>query len=48
MKLIDQFIYLASNISSTVSGVNIHIGIVWTANDRLMMTWKFVLFDKIN
>ena len=30
LKLIDQFTYLGSNISSTESDVNIHIGKAWT------------------
>ena len=35
LKLVDQFIYLGSNISSTENDVNICIGRVWTAIDRL-------------
>ena len=30
MKIIDQFIYVGSNISSTESDVDIHIGKAWT------------------
>ena len=36
LKLVDQFIYLSSNISSTESNVNICIGKAWIAIDRLM------------
>ena len=35
LKLVDQFIYLGSNIPSTESNVNISIGKVWTAIDKL-------------
>ena len=35
LKWIDQFIYLSSNISTTKSDINIHIGKAWTAIDRL-------------
>ena len=35
LKLVDQFIYLGSNISSTKSDVNICIGKAWTAIDSL-------------
>ena len=48
LKLIDQFIYLSSNISSTESNVNIHIGKVWTTIDKLLIIWKCNLFGKIN
>ena len=35
-KLVDQFIYLSSNISSTESDANISKGKVWAAIERLM------------
>ena len=38
----------SSNISSTESNVNICIGKVWSAIDRLMTIWKSNLSDKIN
>ena len=47
LKLVDPFIYLGSNISSTKSDVNNHIGKAWTAIDRLSTIWKFDLFDEI-
>ena len=31
MKVVNQFIYFGSNMSSTERNVNIHIGKVWTA-----------------
>ena len=41
LKLVDQFTYLGSNISSTESDVNIGISKVWTAIERLSIIWKF-------
>ena len=35
IKLVDQFIYLGSNISSTESDVNIRLGKAWSAIDWL-------------
>ena len=46
-KLVDQFIYVGSNISSTERDVNIHIGKVWNVIDRLMTIWKSDLPYKI-
>ena len=36
LKLVDQFTYLSSNISSTESDVNILLWKVWTATDKLL------------
>ena len=47
MKLIDQFIYLGSNISSTERVVYICIGEVRTANDRLTIKCKSDFSDDI-
>ena len=44
MKLVDQFTYLGSNISSTESDVNMRISKTQTANDRL---WKSDPSDEI-
>ena len=41
LKLVDQFTYLGSNISSTESDVNIH------AIDWLLIIWKSDISDKI-
>ena len=46
LKLEDQFTYLVSNISSTENDDNVHIKNIWTAIDRLFMTWKSDLSDK--
>ena len=47
MKLVDQFTYFSSNISSTESNVNICKGKLWTAIDKLSVIWKSDLSDKI-
>ena len=47
MKLIDHFIYLGSNISSTESDVNCHLVKPWNAVERLLTTGKSDLSDKI-
>ena len=47
MKLEHQFTHLGSNISSTESNVNIHIGKAWTAIHRLSTIEKSDLSDKI-
>ena len=47
LKLVDQFTYLSSNISSTESKVNIHIGKTWTTIYRLLIIWKYDLSGKI-
>ena len=39
--------YISSNISPTKSDVNIRLGKVWTAMDRLSTKWKFGLSYKI-
>ena len=47
LKSVDQFTYLASNISSTESDVNIHRIRKWTAIVRLSIVSKSDLSDKI-
>ena len=47
LKLVGQFVYLGSNISSTETNVNIHISKAWTAIDKLLNIRKFDLSDKI-
>ena len=47
LKLVNQFTYLKSNISSTESDVNIRQEKVWTAFDKLLIKWKSDLSDKI-
>ena len=46
LKLVDQFIYLGSNILSTDIYVNIHPLKVWTVIEGLAIIWKCDLFDK--
>ena len=45
LKLVNQFIYIKSNISKWCQ--YIHIGKAWTDIDRLLITWKSDLSDKI-
>ena len=47
LKLVDQFIYLDSNIMSIENNVNICIGKTWTTIDQLMTIWKSDLSNKI-
>ena len=47
LKFIDQFTYLGRSISSTESDVNICIGKVWIANDRLSVIRKSDLSYRI-
>ena len=45
--LVDQFIVLGSNISSTERDVNIRTGKVWVAFDVIRIIWKSAFSDKI-
>ena len=47
LKLVDQFTYLGSNISSTEIDVNIRIGKAWTAIDKFSVIEKSGISDKI-
>ena len=47
LKLVDKFIYLGSNISSTESDVDICLANVWTAIDRLSVISKSDISNKI-
>ena len=47
LKLVDQFIYLSSNISSTESDVNICMGKAQITIDRLTTILKSDISDKI-
>ena len=47
LKLVDQLIYIDSNISSTESDVNVHIGKVLPAIDTLSTIWKSDLANKL-
>ena len=46
LKLVGQFIYLGSNISSTESDVNICLAKAWNAIDRLSVIWKVNVSNK--
>ena len=41
LQLVDQFVYLGSNISSTESDVNIHMEKAETATTSLSIEWKY-------
>ena len=45
--MVDQFIFIGSNISSTERSVNIHKAKTWTAMDRVMIILKSDLSDKL-
>ena len=47
LKLVDQFVYLRSNIPSTESDINICQAKAWNIIDRLSILWKFDLSNKI-
>ena len=47
IKLVDQFTYIGTNISSIESDVNIGPAKAWTVIDMLLILWKFVLSDKM-
>ena len=46
LRLVDQLIYLGSNISPTENDVNIWLGKAWTAIDKLLTIRKSDLSDK--
>ena len=46
LKLVNQFIYVGSNISFIESDAYTHIGKVWNVIDWLSNTWKSDLHDK--
>ena len=47
LKLVDKFIYFGSSVSSTENGINTWLAKAWTAIDRLSITWKSDLINKI-
>ena len=47
LKLVDQFTYLVSNISSTEIDVNICLAKAWNDIEKLSIIWKSDLSDKI-
>ena len=46
VKLIDVFIYLVGDISSTENGVDVHMSKAWNAINMLSIIWKSDLCDK--
>ena len=47
LKLVDNFTYLGSSVSSTETDINMRLTKAWTAIDRLSVIWKSDLTDKI-
>ena len=47
LKLVNKFTYLGSNIPSTESYLNIHVGKAWSTINRLLIIRKSDLSDKI-
>ena len=47
LKLVDKFTYLGSSVSSTEKNINTWLMKAWTAIDRLSITWKSDLIDKM-
>ena len=47
LKLVDQFTYPGSNISSTENNANLRLAKAWTAIDKLLIIWKTDLSEKI-
>ena len=47
LKLVDKFTYLGNSISSTEKDIYTRLSKAWTASDRLSITWKSDLTDKI-
>ena len=47
LKLVDNFTYLGSSVSSTETNINMRLAKVWTAIDRVSVIWKSDLTDKL-
>ena len=47
LKLVDNFTYLGSSVSSTEIDINTRLAKAWIAINRLLVIWKSDLFDKI-
>ena len=47
LKLVDNFIYIGSNVSSTEKDIDTRLTKAWTAIDRLSIIWKSDLTDKM-
>ena len=46
-KLMDEFTYLGSSVSSTENDINMRLAKAWTVIDSLSVIWKSDLSDKI-
>ena len=47
LKLVDNFTYLGSSVSSTETDINTRLAKAWAAIDRLSVIWKSDLTDKM-
>ena len=47
LKLVDKFTYLGSSVSSAKKDINMQLAKAWTAIDRLSVSWKSDLTNKI-
>ena len=47
LKLVDKFTYLGSSVTSTEKDIDTRLTKAWTAIDRLSITWKSDLTDKM-
>ena len=47
LKLVNKFTYLRSSLSLTEKDINMPLAKAWTASNRLSITWKSDLTDKI-
>ena len=47
LKLVDKFTYLGSSVSSIKTNINMQLAKAWKAINRLSVTWKSDLTDKI-
>ena len=47
LKLVDQFTYLGSSVSSTEADINTRLAKAWTAINSLSVIWKSDLTDKM-
>ena len=47
LKLVDEFTYLGSSVSSTEKDIDTQLTKAWTAIDKLSVIWKSDLTDKI-
>ena len=46
-KLVDKFTYLGNSVSSTEKDIDRRLMKAWTANDSLLIIWRYDLTDKM-